>query len=169
MNKNIIDVFAVYGDACNVGGGILIGIFEKENEALAAAVGRGNIDTGWGNGNVVKKKAIKIDDEVYLLELDHSVKINHVLKERFDTPIEQYSFGIIVTDIKSAINFMKVVRKRTGMTLMEVKNICDDYIANGKAKIEPFHNSIDSTVTKETFLEWKQEMELNNYAKIEAI
>lgn len=175
-NLNIIDVFAVYGDDCNIGKGTLIGIFERANDASKATIGRGSIESAGvcdgesrHNGIVINKKAIKVGEEVYLLELDHAVKINQIVRPYPKNFNEQPDFGIVVIEIKNTIEFMKVVRKRTGMDLIEVKHVVDNYHKNGKAKIEPFHNNIDSTVSKEEFIQWKQEFELNNYAKIEAI
>lgn len=171
-NPNIINVFAVYGDSCNIGIGTLIGIFERENDACKAAIGRGEYDvtaTDYGRktGTVIPKKAIKINDEIYLLELEYPVKLNTILREP-PNPLEDLSFGIRVVNIKDPINFMRVIRKNTGMSLREAKTVVDNYNKYGKAKIEPFHDNLDSTVTKDQFQKWKQEIELNNYAEIEA-
>jgi len=175
-NLEIIDVFAVYGDGCNIGIGSLIGVFENENDASKTTVGRGNVDFGGtdggsrGNGVVVNKKAIRIEDEIYLLELNHSVKINKILREPTTGYIDgDRYFGIMVTGVSDAINFMKVVRKRTGMTLRETKTLYDKCRREGKARVEPFHDNIDNLVSKDEFVQWKQELELNGYATIDAI
>jgi ribosomal protein L7/L12 len=180
---SLIDVFAVYGDYGNIGDGILIGVFENENLALKAALGRGNMDcrptslpNGHSNdGNIVKKKAVKVNDEVYLLEVSHLVKLNTVLtvnkRVSWCVPEETtpyFKVKLIDVGINKQIEFMKFVRCKTGMSLVEVKNVYNRFREKGSAVIEPFHFNLDSEITKEEFVQWQQELELRGIAKIEA-
>lgn len=163
---NIIDVYAVYGDSGNVGSGCLIGVFTEEKLATSAAVGRGNLDCG-GDGDVQKRKAVQCGDEIYLLELDFSIRTNVILKAD-PRNYSQYRFCLYVKSINKPIDFMRVVRRKTGMTLAEVRAVYKKFQDTGEAKIEPFHDWIDATVHKEDIPLWKQELELNNIATIEA-
>lgn len=75
---NIVDVFAVYGDFGNAGGGILIGVFDDIKQAEKAAEGRGSLDCG-GDGHIIERKAIQDNKDFYLLELDFPISINKEL------------------------------------------------------------------------------------------
>ena len=162
----IIDVFAVYVDYGNVGDADLIGVFSARPSANRAAERRGSLD-GAGNGRVEERKGIKIGDEVYLLELNFPIKLNAVVRP--DPREFEVFYGILVTSINNHLEFMKVVRKRTGMGLKEVKDLVDRFRDKGKARIEPFHDNISCKISREEFIEWKQELEMNNFATIEAI
>ena len=78
----IIDVFCVYGDYGDRGGGALIGVFNNEKAANEAANGRGSLDCG-GDGEVVKRKAIFVPpDDFFLLESNELIQFNKVLFQR---------------------------------------------------------------------------------------
>jgi len=170
MNQNmnqIIDVLAVYGDYGNVGNGHLIGVFTERNQAEKAAKGRGSLDCG-GDGRIEERKAIReVTGEVHLLELNFPIMCNTVVLP--DPRHYVCDFCIMVTSVLKPIDFIRAVRRRTGMGLKEAKDVSDKAKTLGRAKIEPFHNNLYSMVSKEEFNEWKQELELNNIATIEAI
>jgi hypothetical protein len=160
----IIDVFAVYGDFGNIGGGCLIGIFEDKNQAEKASNGRGSLDCG-GDGKVLNRKAIKVNNnEFYLLELDFPIKANIVL---YNKVLSETTFKVKVVGIKDAIRFMRFIRSKTEMSFKEVKELTDKVRKYGEAIVEPFHNNLNNAIFKEEFIRWKQE--LGDDAKIEAV
>jgi ribosomal protein L7/L12 len=180
----LIDVFAVYGDSENANRGMLIGVYEEEEHANIAVIGRGCVNNSnvpyaiasgeRGNGTIEKKKAIKINNEIYLLEVDHLIKLNTELiaDKRVSSCIgeeKQTYFKVKLTYVGEIIELMKFIRVETGMDLLEVKRICDKARIEGSAMIEPFHGNLNNEITKEEFIRWKQELELRQIAKIEAV
>lgn len=181
-DAKLIDVFAVYGDSVNVGKGMLIGVYEEEKHADIAVIGRGCLDNASlpyvrpagerGQGTIEKKKAIKVNDEIYLLEVNHLIKLNTELIANkrvsccvWEEPIVY--FGVKVVDVHKPIEFMRFIRTKTGMSYSEVKNIHDKFKKNGSVIVEPFHYNLHNEITKEEFVLWKKELE--NVAVLEAI
>ena len=179
----LIDVFAVYGDSVNIGRGKLIGVYQEEKHAKKAIVGRGSLDCASlpyervsgerGNATIEKKKAIKINEEIYLLEIDHLVKLNIELiaDRRVSTCIweePKIYFKVKVIYVSDPIEFMKFIREKTGMSFIEVKQVCDKARKTHNAIVEPMHNALDNQISKEEFQNWKQELGLRQIAEIEA-
>jgi ribosomal protein L7/L12 len=161
---NMVDVFAVYGDFGNFGDGTLIGVFDNIKEAEKSAKGRGSLDCG-GDGHIKERKAIQDGEEFYLLELNFPISINKELSP--DPRYKEESYSIVVTRINNSVEFMKILRKRTGISLRETKDFMDTFYAYGKAKIQPCKSSFDGTFSKDEAMSWKQEVELNDVAKLE--
>jgi len=159
---NIIDVYAVYGDFGNFGSGNLIGIFDSIKQAEKVAKGRGSLDCG-GDGKVVERRAIQDGKDFYLLELNFPILMNKDINP--DPRCESGSYSIIVTKINNSLEFMKLFRKKTCLSLLETKRFMDTFHQYGKAQIPnpPF----DNTHLKEDAILWKQEAELNDIAKLE--
>jgi hypothetical protein len=119
----VFDIYAVYGDFGNVGNGPLLGIYENEADAQKASIGRGSKDCG-GNGEVVKKLCVKIDDRnVYLIETPNTFPLNTVLieKETFedDDPLVQ----VRVKTIMDRFQFMKIAKESCGLNNKQVNSI----------------------------------------------
>lgn len=147
-----------------LGGSLLLGVFTDENKAKKAAIGRGNLDCG-GDGVVLKRKGMINDGEAYLFELDFPIKCDEIVSA--DPRVVYKTFHIKVCDIYSPIDFMRILRKRTGWSLQETKYFYDDVKNNGGSIIESTHRNINGTVDDKEFLEWKQEMV--GYASLEAV
>ena len=110
----IINVFAVYGDYGNAGGGSLIGVFDSIERAETSAKGRGSLDCG-GDGQVVDRRAIQDGKDFYLLALNCPISMNEELIP--DTRYNSESHSIVVTEINDTIEFIKLFRKNTKMSL----------------------------------------------------
>jgi len=161
----IIDVFAVYGDFGNCDfKGTLIGIFDNAAQAEKISKGRGSLDCG-GNAIIVDKKAIRDGDDIYLMELNFPTSINKELTPNPRYISEEYS--IIVTDVKEKIEFMRLIRRMTGMSLLETKGVMDTFYSKGEAVIPPNRESLNGKFSKEDAIRWKQEAELRGIARLE--
>ena len=64
---SLVDVYVVTGDSGNIGGGAIVGVFLDSGEACKATEGRGYMGCG-GNGRVEKRKAIRDNNLIYLLD-----------------------------------------------------------------------------------------------------
>lgn len=160
----IIDVFAVYGDFGNFGSGTLIGIFDNIEQAKKTSKGRGSLDCG-GDAEIQERRAIKDGSDLYLLELNFPVSVN---AELCPDPRHQHeSYRIIITEINDTIEFMQCFRKKTNLSLRETRKFMDLFNKYGKAQVPKNPLSFDGTYSKEAAMSWKQEMELNNVAKLE--
>lgn len=129
MEGKIIDVYALYGDQGNIGGGILLGIFTDKEKAERASIGRGSMDCG-GNGKVKEKKAFQTELGLFLLEKETAMEDGKVILRGGK---EESFYEIHVTSIKRMLDFMKFVRGETGITLTEIKSICDKVVRDGHA------------------------------------
>jgi hypothetical protein len=161
---NIVNVFAVYGDFGNFGDGTLIGVFDDINQAEKAAKGRGSLDCG-GDGHIKERKAIQDGKDFYLLELNFAISIN---KELSTNPRDrEESYSVVVTKVNNSLEFMRILRRRTGMSIRETKEFMDTFYAYGQAKIQPCTSYFDGTFSKDEAISWKQEVELNDVARLE--
>jgi len=153
---NIIGVFAVYGDYGNFGDGCLIGIFDDRKMAELAAKNRGSLDCG-GDGQVKEKKGIKDGNNIHLIE--SSSLINSVIIPP-RSEFKPYWYNIVVTNIIDSLKFMFVLRRLTGMSLLDCKLFVNDCRSKGKLEVK-------HSVTLEQFDQLK--LELNKIAAIEAM
>lgn len=164
---SIIDVFAVVGDFGNCGDGSLLGVFTDENKAISASKGRGSLDCG-GDGRVESRKAIKYQDgKVNLLALDFPISLNTIV-----TPNPRdgnYKFKIKLSNVKQPIQFMTILRRRTGMSLKDVKEFTDAARSLEGAIVGSNSVNLSGIYTKEEAFEFKQEFELNNVATVEVL
>jgi hypothetical protein len=167
MSIDLYDVYVVYGDGVNVGSSLL-GVFSTETQAIKCAQGRGNLDTGTGDGYVEKHKCIKDGDKIYLLALDFPIDCDKILVP--DPRKMQTSYKILIKNVdpSKAIDFLKVFRKRTGMSLKESKDFLDYVRAEGVAEIPSNSTNLNAWYDEKDVLDWKQELELNGIATVEA-
>ena len=173
MNLEIVDVYAAYGDYGSVGEGSLIGVFSDENKAFKAVKGRGNIDMGGVDGNVVKSKALIDKEKLYLLALPFAISIDTVVtpdpSKNGNTFEITDSYSIVISEVNSlkAIEFMRIIRRRTGCSLKHGKEFLDKIRNQGSAEIYGNSMNLSAIYSKEEAMDWKQELELNNVAKVE--
>ena len=163
---NIVDVYAVYGDYGNVGDGTLIGIFDNIQQAERVSQGRGSLDCG-GDGQVVERRAIQDGKDFYLLELNFPISINTDINP--NVRCSDVSYSIVITEINNVIEFMKLFRRKTAMSLRETKKIMDEFRQCGKVQLPASPLSVSGTYDKDDAISWKQEAELNNIAKVELV
>tara|TARA_R110000824_G_scaffold12226_7_gene53678 strand:- start:74151 stop:74660 length:510 start_codon:yes stop_codon:yes gene_type:complete len=167
MQEGIIKVFAAYGDYHQVGGGSLLGVFREESSANDAVKGRGSLDCG-GDGNVEERSAMILSNgKINLLDLDFFIELDKVV-----TPNPRYvsvEFDIKIKDIKKPIDFMVVYRRKTGCLLKEAKDFADKVRENGEASLSENQNNFSALYEKEDVVSWKEELELNDIATVEAV